>query len=601
MGIRQRISFISFLFFLVLLGANSVLAQEVTKDTTIYEKDGRKFYRYVVVPGNTLYSISKLYNVSVHDIEEHNPKSKSGLSIGDTLFIIAAEKDKGIIQKKMEVDGDIIVHEVQKKQTLYAISKIYGISIADILAINPEIKKGVKEGQLIKIPIVKLKKAEEETQVFVDDNYIKHNVSPKETLYSLSKLYGVPIDSIKAANGGLPEGLKEGQVLIIPKTQGMELPVDSGMFKEKYVVSMILPMFLDLNDTLIANLKIDDKEQVLAKSTVSIQFYQGALVALDSLKKEGLKFEVRVYDSAKDTSMINDLIDKDLLSDVDLIIGPFYLSEFMRFSEYAKEHQIHIVCPVPQNNKVLLGNEFVSKVATSRNIIFKNLGKYVSYLYGNQNVVIVGQLFRANPLAFAFKNEFLNALRNTGDTASVKNLKEVKWDNGDISSIVNELKDSVYNIIVIPSNDQVYVTQLLAKLNTIHEDYKIKVIGIDQWMRYTNIDFEYFDNLGVMVGVDGHVDFDRPHVKSFVKNYHKRFEIFPEKFAFQGFDITHYYLKALHKYGTRLETGITQGNEKYLYFNFGFFKTGMESGYENKSTILLKYQNFELVEFPVAN
>lgn len=575
------------------------MAQTEPEDTSLVEKNGRLFHRYVVKPGNTLYSISKLYHVSVQEIQEFNPESTNGLSIGDTLYIISAKNDKQSIEKKLESDGNFIVHEVQKKQTLYAISKIYGISVSDIMAANPELKNGLNEGQFIKIPIVKLKEAEKEVISAKGENYISHEVKSKETLYSLSKLYGVPIDSIKHANNGLPAGLVEGQMLAIPKKDGRMEEADSTAKKDIYNVAVILPLFLDMNDSLMAKMKIDEKEKVFSKSIIAIQFYQGCLMAVDSLEKQGMRFNVRYYDSANDSNAVDKMISEGKFNNSDLIIGPFYLSQFRRVVEFARERKIHIVCPVPQNNRILLGNPYVSKVATSRNVIYKNLGRYIAYLYKTQNIIIVGQQFRADPFSLAFKTEFLATLQKSGDTSNINNLKEVKWDKGSIEPIKALLRDSVYNVLLVPSTDQVYVTELIANLNNLHKTYMIKVIGVDQWLKYSNIDFEYFNNLGVMIPVDGYTGFDRPEVKTFVQNYHLKYKQFPEKFAFQGFDIAYFYLQQLNKLGTRFESGLVDAKDRHLYFKFKYFKTGIESGYENSSTVLLKYENFELIEVPV--
>lgn len=591
---------ITILFLLFLCGFLSVLtAQE--KDTSIYEISGRHYYRYIVKSGNTLYSISRLYEISVPEIEEHNPQAKSGLSVGDTLYIPAAEKDKITMEKKMEVDGNFIIHEVQKKQTLYAISKIYGINIADIIAANPELKVGLTEGQFIKIPVSKLKEEEvkPEKQAVVEDKVITHEVKAKETLYSLSKTYSVSAEAIKNSNNGLPGGLKIGQVIVIPNSDDSYIPGDSTIKKDVYQVVYILPFFLDMNDTLMAHLKIDEKEKLFPKSIISVQFYQGCLMALDSLKKQGLRYHIKFYDSARDSNVVEKLMSDGELKDVDLIIGPFYLTEFLRVSEYARDHNIHIVCPVPQNNKILLGNPYVSKVATSRNILFKNLGRYAAYLFKTENIILVGQNFRASPLGLAFKTEFLNTLEKGGDTVSVKNLHEVKWDKGSTESIISLLKENVFNVIVVPSDDQVYVSELLGRLNTIHKKYMFKVIGIDLWLRYNNIDYEYFENLGVMMPVDGNIDYSRPEVKAFTKKFHTKNGIFPEKFSFQGFDITYYYLKQLHEHGNRIDEGLQESNQRLLYYKFNYFKTGIESGFENNSTILLKHENFKLEEVPV--
>lgn len=576
-------------------------AQEIDKDSTTYEINGRHFHRYIVQQGNTLYSISRAYSVTVQEIEEFNPGVKNGLSIGDTLHIPAISRDKPTQEKRLETDANAIVHEVQKKQTLYAISKIYGVSTADIIAFNPGLTEGLTEGQLIRIPVLSMKQQDTSKLKQADANFIRHEVKAGETLYSISKFYSVHADSISKVNGGLAEGLKTNSIILIPRNKGILSSDTIVEKKDVYKVVYIMPLFLDINDTIMAHLDPAEKAKVTPKSLISLQFYEGAMIAIDSLDKLGMNFNIRIFDSAKDSNVVSNLIAAGELADADLIIGPFFMTEFMRVSAYARKNKIHIVCPVPQNNKVLLGNPHASKVAGSRNVMSRNLGRYVASIYRTQNIIIIGQNFRANALALAFKNEYLATLERSGDTSASKNLREVRWDNGSMDVIKAALKKDTINLIVVQSDDQVYVSELATGLSQFHKDYMIKVIGIDQWLRYTNIDYEYYENIGLMVPSDGNVNYTRPEVRDFVRKFEKKHSLFPEKFSFQGFDISFYYLKLLHEHGRRFEHALTSPSDRMLYYRFKFFSTGVESGYENESTILLKQENFELQEVTIPD
>lgn len=596
MGIVKKYLFYFFTCLILSCQVGMLFGQAESIDSSIVEKNGRKYYTYVVEQGNTLYSISKKYKISVKEIELHNPGVKEGLSIGDTLYILAVAKDKGVKKMKMEVNGNVIVHEVQKGQTLYAIAHIYDLTIVDLIEANPGVKDGVKEGQLIKIPVAKLKKQEAAPVVQEERSVRLHLVKSKETLYSLSQLYKVSAEEIKSANNGLVDGLKVGQEIVIPDpTNDLPIHKDSTEMKEVYKIAVILPFFLDLNDTLHASLKINDKEQVLSKSVVAIQFYQGCLMALDSLKKMGMRFDVKVYDSGKDSNVVDGLIEKGELSGVDLILGPFYQSQFTRVAEYARKKKIHIVSPVPLSNKVLLGNSYTSKVATSDNILFRNLGEYVSKFYHTENVLVITKYFRANTLANSFKKAYNQNLFVKGDSIG-NGLKEIKWDNGSIDGIKAQLSDSVFNIILIPSNDQVYVTELLSKLNLLKDKYMFKIIGVENWMKYTNVDLEYYENLHVSIPTDAFIDYESQAVKKFIVSFNNQYKSFPENFSFLGFDVSFYFLKLLNEGGNRFEPLMEGRKEKYFSRNFDFFKTGIESGYENSTLRLLEYRDFELKE-----
>jgi len=132
------------LMFLCLLFSTYGWSQDfqASKSDASIQEGGKKYYIHTVEKGNTLYNISKVYNVSANTIEELNPELKLGLKIGMELKI-------PFHQPQAE---DYIYHIVKKKETLYQISKIYNVNIEDITSIN-EIQDGnISEGQYLKIP-----------------------------------------------------------------------------------------------------------------------------------------------------------------------------------------------------------------------------------------------------------------------------------------------------------------------------------------------------------------------------------------------------------------------------------------------------------------
>ena len=107
-----------------------------------------------------------------------------------------------------------IIHQIDAKETLYSISKRYGVPITTILENNPTADGGLATGQLLKGPYVP--KAKPQTQVQPGGDR-KHKVAPKETLYSISKLYDVSVEDIKTWNNLKENSVSVGQELIIKK------------------------------------------------------------------------------------------------------------------------------------------------------------------------------------------------------------------------------------------------------------------------------------------------------------------------------------------------------------------------------------------------
>jgi LysM repeat protein len=208
---------ITILIFLALnLFLVGTISASIHDSIGVEKKDGKIFVLHQVDAKETLYSISKRYSAKVEDIKAANPEIGEGIKIGQTLRI----PYKGVVQN---LPGTISVndpkkyknHTVEKKETVYAISKKYNISVEEITKANPGIEDGLKEGQVLKIPIAS------EVNVPVHENPpVKtgkiHKVEAKETLFGIAKKYNVSVDDIKRANPELIDGLKEGMEISIP-------------------------------------------------------------------------------------------------------------------------------------------------------------------------------------------------------------------------------------------------------------------------------------------------------------------------------------------------------------------------------------------------
>ena len=176
--------------------------------------------KHTVRKGETLYSISKKYNVTVSQLEELNPTAKNGLSINSILQI----------SKKNESES--IEHQVVAKETLYGLSKKYNLSVEKLKQFNPSIEsEGLKIGMILKIPtssntvvsdkgIVSNSKPQKEKKEGIQEVF--HTVLAKETKYGISKKYKMSIAELEKLNPQIKNDLAIGTRLIIHTSQEIE-------------------------------------------------------------------------------------------------------------------------------------------------------------------------------------------------------------------------------------------------------------------------------------------------------------------------------------------------------------------------------------------
>tara|TARA_B100001109_G_C18864147_1_gene475899 strand:- start:2683 stop:4500 length:1818 start_codon:yes stop_codon:yes gene_type:complete len=583
-------------------------AQESEKpqDLKIHEVNGKQYYIHVVEQGNTLYAISRMYAVEVEVLKSENPRLTQELTIGDRLLIPVKEVKRKNLEETIDVDGNYLIHEVQKKNTLYSIAKEYNIEISDIIAENPD-AENLKKGMKLKIPVAKIKGTEED-QEYIEpaaaSPYETHRVQPKETLYSLSKLYDVSLDSILKVNNGLPGGLKVDQLINLPilktyqDSSSIEVAVfDSAAVKQTYHVVLLLPFYLDLleqaQDTSYSKSE-ELTKQLFSKAKYGIEFLKGFQMAVDSVKNLGMSLKLHVFDTGHDTAKVNQLLKKTELKEADLIVGPLYLDEFMLVADFAKRNEINIVSPVKQSNKILLGNNWVSKVITSEPIMVKYMAQFMADSLMSHNLFMVyPDHFNDRRRVELLKKEYLEKAQQALDSGEVAVPQEFLWDVKHFSELKSRFNPEKLNVLVVPSEDQAFVTQLMTMLN-LEDDYQFLLLGMEAWRDFDNIDVAYLQKLNVHIVVPDFIDYDHEAMKLFEKKFVEEHNLLPEKYTFLGYDVGMYYLTLLHEYGLNFEVMFLGYQAEFLTHKFEFFKTGIESGYENRSMYLLKYEDFKL-------
>jgi len=595
------------LFILALVCLFSAVQAQEAKTDSLGKPvmiDGESFYLHPIVKGNTLYSISKRYGIAINDLKTANQEIWDGMRIGDTLRI-PLQAIEILKEDQEQSDGNYIIHEVRKKNTLYSIAKEYNLEIPEILAANPEVEEtGLKKGMNLKIPVAKIKSEpslDEYLEPTAASPYLTHRVLPKETLYSLARAYEVSIDSIKSVNNGLPEGLKVNQLINLPILKEYKdsiqggVQFDSSAIKDSYTVSLLLPFYLDeIDKAKDTSGRASEKiyQGLYGRAQYAIDFYNGFKLAADSMAKQGLDLKLKVYDTANDTAELKQMIRDSTFVGTDLFVGPLYYDEFVLMADYAKQNQINIVSPVKQSNRILLGNAFVSKVISSDPVLLRFLGGYLADSLSQNNLLMIyPDHLKERGQAEMIKKSYRAAIEQLEDSLPTP-LKELMWDAKQ-SGIKQKLDSAKHNFIVVPSNDQAYVTQLMTKLRML-EDFSISIIGLEDWEGFDNIEVEYLHQLNVHLLSTELIDYESPEIKSFCKRYKQSYELAAEKFAILGFDVGMYYLGLMKDYGLNFEYMFLDYHDEFLSRKFEFFKTGLESGYENHSVYLLKYQDYKL-------
>lgn len=548
------------LCFTVSANAQEKESGEIHKTKSSATIGGVKYYLHTVEKGQTLFAIAKFYNCSVNNIVIENPEAIDGISPGQILRI-PVEKTK---QPELTIDTThFTVVKIEHGQTLFSISKKYAITIEKLKALNPELKDGLKEGQTIKIPSTK--------------SAAIANISEK---------------SEKTEKKNADQPVIHPKVEVIKQDTMIRVNF-SGEIKEEYNIAFFLPFHADEANEIDLDKLIKGDAQFSNKTNVALQFYEGALLAIDSLKKLKLNAKFFVYD-IDDTDSLNiyTVLKKPELAAMNLIIGPLYGSSFMAVSKFAKEHSIPIVSPFTQVNKILFNNPFVCKVTPSGTLQIEQMAHFVIDSFQTQNIILINN-------GGGKDVSFINTFKTTGNEELLKAghpITDTVREAKSLSVVQSMLSTTKTNVIILTSTNQSYVTEFIRGLNNSSDKYKIILFGMHSWLNYDNLDLDYLNNLSLHIPANNFVDYSTISSQNFIKKYREKFKTEPESYVYQAFDVTFYFVSALQKFGTGFLKNLPEYSYKGVNSSFNFTQFPSESGFENKFVYILKFENFSLVK-----
>lgn len=617
----KNITYKLLLVLVLAIGTQCANAQITAPITEL--ADGNKYYAHTIEQGQTLWQIRKVYGVSIDDIKKANPEVENWdlLGIGQMIMIPVTKQNKKP-ENLAVITSDGLQHTVAKGETLSEVAEKYNVKINDILEANPNISdpNTVGQGQVLNIPVHKSEDVDTTAVKPVEtfnDSLITHLVMKGETLFGIAKAHDVKEVDIIALNPRLnTEPLQAGDRIRIPKlspqfasavSDSVEVrPIyatsDTSIKLQVYNVAIMLPFYLDKNDARQTSVDPTADKGLYPRSIGAMDFYHGALLAVDSLKAKGLSVNLYVYDTGKDTEKVKKILQKLEMEEMNLIIGPMYSTNIKLVAAHCKKHKIPMVSPVSKGSRVLLGNSYVSKVNPSNTTHVYAMSKYIIENHRSDNILLVDSKKKKDKhLVQVFKKEYEAGVAGKAD-AYRDSLTIRTSEANSIKALSAKFKKEMLNVIVLPSSDLAYVSHFFTMMAGLREntykDYRFLIFGMEEWINFDDITIQHKHNYDVHVTSSYYIDYkDTVNTKSFIMAYRKANKgKDPGKFSHMGFDVAYYYLTGMMYYGTGFaqQYGVLPKQET-VYTDFKFRKTGTESGFENQNVYILQFSNFNLI------
>jgi LysM repeat protein len=656
---------------ILLIFSHNILSQVVverSKDKVVIS--GVTYYIHQVLKGETAYSISKAYGITVEELTKENPPALYGVTTGQTLRIpfksvagtvTPVSTSETTCNKRDE--SKFIYHYLKPGETVYFLSRSYDVSENDIIYSNPGIDiTKLSVGMELAIPrkdfmssrqkFDEPQKPQLQTQVVVEQKpvtpqekpqdqekgYFYHKVQRGESLSSIARLYDLSLRELKKANRDLrfpqvgdyvkvpgvkkPEKLEPEPVVIdtviyVADTSEikMERPVEFTPVKDlggSLDVAVMLPFYLKENTI---RREIDstkgqkgkknmivtrmDEDWIFPGSLDFIEMYEGILLAADTLRSLGLNINLHAYDikSESDTVELKKIIRSGKLEGMDLIIGPVYSHNLSIVASYAKDRLIPVVSPVPlYNNSVLSGNPVLFMASSSLEVAQQALARKFGEYPDHNFIFIHTDTLGVDEDIKRFRQLILSELSSRIPYEDIK-FREFQFysrsmfDSDSINRLGHALSDRLRNIIVIASEYAPVISETIIDIHSLSRKFDVKVFGYPVMRDLANLDPKYFFDLGLMIYSPYWIDYSKSSVVQFNSDFRQKFLTQPteKSYAWQGYDIAYYFMSGLAIHGSEFITHPEIHRPELLETDYDFVRDKAGDGFENRNLFLIRY------------
>lgn len=574
----------------------SIYSQGGTNKITIKGQDGDVFY-HTVERGQTVYSIATMYGVSVEDIYRLNPESRTVIKTGTALKV--PQQDAANVPT-LDTKDDYIYHTIQPRETLYGLSVRYEVTGEDILKANPGLSVATFAiGKTIRIPAIRIETLPT-TEIKTITKEIEYTVAKKETMYSLTRKFKVSSTELTRLNPQLKDGVKAGMVIKVPVTTEEKVTTLPAALDERDVNALLTEnKGLNLVDRIQVDLLLPfmTNETRMSDATARfVEYYEGMLLAVDSLRNTGCSIDLNVYDTGNGTQKLKEILKNDVLKKSNLIIGAVQNEQIKPIAEFAQENNIKYVIPFTSRNDEVLSNANIFQVNTPHSYLYAIAAQAGCDMFAKDNIVILTIRDKEE------KPEFISALKSEMQSRNIS-YKELTYSTATFAHDIKAVLSPDKRNIVVPTSASLEALtaiksplRMLSEFNT--EDqvlYQISLFGYPEWQTYTRDCLEDLYALNAYIYSFFYADYLDPAVQRFsllYKSWYSKTLIntFP-KYGMLGFDTAMYFFSAIRKYGTNFEDSLDKIKYNSLQTGFRFERVNNWGGFVNTNLFMVQYKN----------
>ncbi len=548
--------------------------------------------RHIVKRGDSVYSIAKMYGVSVDKIYLYNPSSKSVLRRGDVITI-PQESDA------INDGSTYLYYTIKDSDTLKDIASAFNTSVEQLLRDN----KGLSENSFTSGDILRIKvNSNKDTMVKkeVDDTHIAridtYKAGKNDTWESVAAKTGVDVEELKEANAGT--NLKKNAILAVPvvETIVVEKEVEANdereetlegrrdIYKEVHMLDVADSVSNNSHEISIA-LMIEDPT-----SKRDNEFTRGALLAIDRLKNSpySIRFKVICDNAEKKDSIVATRALLNQLDDfkADMVVATYEKNFPLWLANYGEENGVEIVNSFDVKSELYMENPSLIHLLTPSSYFSDEVGEWTANNLGSYTLVLVGKEDASDAFAESIKGrrDPTSILRKQLD-----GLSEMTLEDG-----------GRYLFYGFPTSKEEIQTMLTA-IETLKENNpfaEIKVFGRPSWITVADGLKDNFHKTDVYFPSRFFFDNNSSQGKDFIAAYSSSFGHGPIRsyptYAVAGYDIFNFFIPGIASNEGDFNISVPESKELQTPINMQ--RVGNWGGFFNPSAYMIRYSPYGDIE-----
>ena len=366
--------------------------------------------------------------------------------------------------------------------------------------------------------------------------------------------------------------------------------------KDAYTVSVMFPFIVSTIDI----------SPTRKRNQFVLDLYEGMLLAVDTLAKQGIKINLRAYDTERNPERIKSLLLMRELKSSDLIVGPLYSEENAMIQEFSQVNQINLFNPISSNFELVKDNFYGFLFQPSNESIGSQSAQYLASSKRNKKcMVFYGDTKRDSTLAanFVLKAQasglkVLRSERVTKETS--RKILEIlatptEFDEWKYPKQFSLPKDSLGSVFVA-SDDPLIYSKVISSVETRKDS--VTIVGSESWLDQSTVDYTKYESLKIKLYAPNFSSTSNPAFQAFQRKFTKEHGRNSStstytNYAKLGYDFMLFAGNTLKKYGVYFQDAISKNKQVPGYLTSGYDFT---MGRSNQYVPFIEFRNGKLVE-----